>query len=318
MPKDDGMELLLDKAEGILYKLFMGEVELWYDDALHLYYVIENGDRILVPGVTTVIAAAVDKSAPLMQWAVNECLKSLSAEIKSMDPEDMGYVKDDPEGFTVKHKFAYKKVVAEASNVGSVAHDWLENWVKIRIAGYDVVPELPENLKAQSCIQAALSWFKIHDFQPISSERKIYSRVYGYTGTLDIVGYITYKGVRMRVILDFKSANGIYESNRLQLAAYQQAWEEEFPEQTIDARVLLRLGKEDGEFEALILLRDLDYERDLTAFVCALGVYCWSKELSLEKKEHAKLVKLQKQAAKPPKKVKLKKAENPQLMPVGD
>src|SRR3954471_12216606 len=82
MAKDDGLDKILagssNKPEQ--YHFYNGEVELLYDAPLHAYYVEVEGEKILVPGVTTVIAM-VDKSGPLNQWAANTTVQYLREKL---------------------------------------------------------------------------------------------------------------------------------------------------------------------------------------------------------------------------------------------
>lgn len=299
MPKDDGLELMLEIAEGEPHYLYGGEVELFFDSKLHIYYVVEDGIKYLVPGVTTVIASAIDKSAALSQWAANECLLSYAKAASTSVITEFNFLEE-----IQNHKFAHKKISQNALNVGSMAHDWLESRIKEMVKSSKVFPPLPENDQAQKAIEAALSWMNEHEFTPLDTERKIYSRIWNFTGTLDFTGTIKYKGKHIFVIGDFKTSKAIYTDYRMQSAAYQDAWEEEFGAGAIDARVILRLGKDDAEFEAQVLEHDDHFERDIDGFRSALGVYAWSKSIYYEEKEIKDKAKQAKIAAKPPKPAK--------------
>ena len=63
------------------YPLYNGEITLCFDPGRHRYYV--NGEW--VPGVTGAVGV-IDKSAPLMWWAVNQSLDYLRIVLKSRDP----------------------------------------------------------------------------------------------------------------------------------------------------------------------------------------------------------------------------------------
>jgi hypothetical protein len=63
MPKDTGLQELLDASTNPFETLvhYNGEVTIKYDDKLHAYFREEDGKRILIPGVTTIVGM-VDKS----------------------------------------------------------------------------------------------------------------------------------------------------------------------------------------------------------------------------------------------------------------
>ena len=73
---------------------------------------------------------------------------------------------------------------------------------------------------------------KFHEFwtnvKPtlIESEIHLFSNVYIYAGTCDLV--VEINGVRW--LLDIKTSNSLHTSYELQLAAYAQAWNEDFAE----------------------------------------------------------------------------------------
>jgi hypothetical protein len=313
----DDLQDMLDNSSNPYETLFFygGTEVLHYDDALHAYFkVLEDGHKALVPGVTTV-TGMIDKSGPLTQWAANMAVLYLRKEIftekyETHDPEipEQLYrlTYGDLDTLLNAARFNFRKVKEDASDVGKESHKWLENYVKLLIVDTNsVVPLLPEEPRAASCVEAAVKWMGRHHFRPLYSERKIYSRRHNYSGTLDTIAYITacgdpkccpFEGTRLSLI-DFKSSNRLYEEYALQTAAYNMAYEEEFPDEQIDVRVLLRLGKEDGDFEPRTLLRDrLDH--DIDGFLSALGVYAWKRQLELDAKYDKALDKAAAKAAK--------------------
>ena len=58
------------------YKLYNGEVTLCFNPGRHTYYVNDQW----VPGVTSAVGV-IDRSAPLMWWAVNQSLAYLRGVI---------------------------------------------------------------------------------------------------------------------------------------------------------------------------------------------------------------------------------------------
>ncbi len=65
-------------------------------------------------------------------------------------------------------------------------------------------------------------WFSVTAVAPYGTEMKVYSRKYGFQGTLDFVGEINHTPK----VLDHKSSSGINEDMGMQLAAYAQAYYE--------------------------------------------------------------------------------------------
>lgn len=274
---------------------YNGEVTLFYDDRLHVYYTVEDGVRVVAAGVTDVVHM-IDKSAALMQWAANQT----SERIRSLLKLDQGITLPDilkdhtAESLDMlihEARLFHRSVAKDAASVGRAAHDWLEGYLKTRIAGHHYAAALPADERAANCVMDAIRWMEKHKFHPIQSERRVYSRTYGYAGTLDWIALITGCGDpkccpfvgEVRAIGDFKSSNGLYDSYRAQLAAYQYAWEEEFPDELIAVRVLLKLGKTDGKFDSQTLTHE-GFESDFDGFLGTLQMYFWTWLLEADRR----------------------------------
>ncbi len=189
-----------------------------------------------------------------------------------------------------------------------MAHEWLERYIKAMLPGAItdcMVRPLPAEKRAASCVEAALAWFAKHKFEPIFSEKKLYSRRYGYAGTCDWLAYVTSCGDpeccpflgEALVLGDFKSSNNLYDEYFCQLASYRQAIEEEWPELQIGACTLLRLGKEDGEFEVRTSTQE-EFDSDFDGFLGCLSMYHWQKQRSLNKRYERETAKAEAKAAK--------------------
>lgn len=186
-------------------------------------------------------------------------------------------------------KNAHTEKLEEAGEIGHVAHAWIESYIKLSIskketpdgfptAWHEVCEALQAHLaklddsekineKSASCCRAALDWMQKHNVRWHSTERKIYSRKYKYAGTMD--GLCTCDScddpkccpVPFKdhlTVADWKTSNYLYLEYLYQTAAYMQAYNEEeaynnrtqgkFTPRATD-RWVIRLGKEDGEFE---------------------------------------------------------------------
>ena len=73
-------------------------------------------------------------------------------------------------------------------------------------------------------------------FEPIASEKLVFSREHGFAGTADLIGSINGR----LALLDIKTGRGVYPEYQLQLAAYAVAWGEmtgHFPEVCMNLHV---------------------------------------------------------------------------------
>lgn len=251
---------------------YNGEVSVEYDSDKHVYYLVEGEVLRPVPSVTTIVKI-IDKSQMLINWAVKLTVERLLSSI-SFPIEENEFVKK-----VLAAKTAHRERLDDAGNVGSQAHNWIENYIKGVL-----YPELigainfPEDERAKNCCLAALDWMKIHNVRWVCTERKIYSRIYEYAGTLDGIAIVDScqnkkccpNPFKDRLsLIDWKTSNQIYPEYVLQTAAYQQPYQEETGD-NIEDRWIIRLGKEDGEFEALHL-EDF-FEKDFLVFKSCLDL----------------------------------------------
>lgn len=226
------------------------DITIQFDEKKHVFY--RNGKRLIsVTGATGVI----DKSAPLMGWAVKLFKEFMVNNMKELiNGESETEITPLIEEGSKQHRVFKKK----ASDIGTLAHEWIEDW----IAGKK--PDLPtQNDKVLNCVTAFLKYQKENELKFTESEKIIYSETHNYAGILDAVAK---KGGDV-VLIDFKSSKGIYPEHYLQTAGYQLAYEEQ-EGKNIDHRLIIKLGKEDGSFEVHEIKEG--YMEDKGAFLAAL------------------------------------------------
>ena len=229
------------------------------------------------------------------------------------------------EKIVLEAKTAPRDKLEEAGEVGHMAHTWLEYYIKAVIAKHQVEIEsklanLPKDERAKNCVMAALGWMHTHNVKWIETERKIYSKRYSYAGTMDGLALVSScddpacqgcKGEQFTdrlSIIDWKSSNYLYIEYLYQTAAYEAAYEEEFGADVLD-RWILRLGKEDGEFDPWHTTAE-DFQEDFEAFLDALSltrsVHLTEERMKGQKKQVREIRKALKEAEKEAKKVQAK------------
>lgn len=231
------------------HTLYNGEVELIFQEDKHLYTV----DGLQVDGVTTALGI-INKPA-LMYWAVNQALEHISRNLKPGVGLDEVQIKS----LLADAKIIHKKKSGEAADIGTMIHKWLEEWISNK------KPATPINPEMKNATGKFLEWVEEHKVKFLENERMVYSRKWGYAGTLDFMAEID--GVVK--LGDFKTSTGIWDEYWLQVAAYEQAYREEFPDKEINGSVIVRIGK-DATIE--IKERD-DYKENVMAFNAALVLY---------------------------------------------
>lgn len=87
-------------------------------------------------------------------------------------------------------------------------------------------------------------FLKLSGYQPIAWEKVLYHPVYDYAGRTDMVGWLG----NLRVLGDRKTDKQLHRAVWLQLAAYREAWNVQYPHEPIDQTGALVL-KSDTTFE---------------------------------------------------------------------
>lgn len=258
--------------------LYNGTVKLLYNDKDHEYFIDTPTGRQEVFSSTTILDDTLDKSFALMAWQMRiagEWLKDqfVSHDSRSITFQNAGLTLDD---FVKAMKASPRTTVKKAADIGKEAHKWFELYGRKRVAGQShdqattgwersildnsTIPE-PLRFPVRSCVQSGLDWMAEHLVTPMILERKIFSKEDGYAGTLDWIGMVDGKFS----LLDYKSSKGVYDQYRFQTASYKKAWEEETGRK-LEQRILLRLGKEEPEFDAHIFDDEDEYWEDFYAF----------------------------------------------------
>jgi hypothetical protein len=260
------------------YVMYNGAVELRFEPKTHTYYLVTPNGLVKQQGVSTV-CKVIDKSEALIPWACKMMAQKLIETVKvdgissftaPLSPTDLT-------SWINNAKSAHKEKLDAAAFVGNQAHDFIERYIKSYLSFNQETVALPENEQARNCSRAALDWMARHNVRWLHTEKKVYSRNYEFAGTMDGLCYIDSclgdccygKDFKNRLsVADWKSSNHLQIEYLLQTAAYQVAYEEEYGVQ-IEDRWVIRLGKEDGEFDPWHLERDV-LSDDFDAFIWAL------------------------------------------------
>jgi len=255
-------------------QLYGDTVELAFNDARHKYVVRGEGlnsrpkkfgkpvgQNAVVPSVTTV-TGHLDKSRPLMYWAVGQTVDYVD---NNWIP---GRAYDELEKKSLLNgaKKAWQTTLEDAQDIGNFVHKWLEEYILWR-TNNGSKPALPENKRLRRAITQFLKWEKgirkSEGIEWIFAERMIYSINLHFAGTLDALAYI---GERLYVI-DFKTSKDVYPDHHFQTAAYRYAVEEEFGETGV-GRIIIHINKKSGQVHPYDLEKTSEwrYKQDFAAF----------------------------------------------------
>ncbi len=138
----------------------------------------------------------------------------------------------------------FRQTQGAAASAGTLAHSLVEADIKNQPSpDFDKYPEEVVS-KAESAFQNYLEWKRQTHFMPITMEVPVISEVLQAGTTIDIIGWVAGR----RSIVEVKTSNGIYEDYLVQLAMQAAAWDENHPDEPIEALHLLKLGKEEATF----------------------------------------------------------------------
>ncbi len=186
-------------------KIEQPKIEAVHTDAGH-FYRLPSG--IVVPSVTTILGA-YPKHPRLLKWIANQ------------GSHDAGQAK-----------------LKAAGDKGTAVHDAI-----VHILEEKPLPRTEYSPEEMNCISAFRKWYGQYFPRIEWTERKIYSEIYGYAGTADLLCKIK----QAYWLIDHKTSSGIWNSYTLQLTAYAHALHE--MGQTVSHLGILRLDKKTGEYE---------------------------------------------------------------------
>jgi len=232
------------------YKLYNGKILIKFeeeDNENHHFY-DSQGNKILS---VTQITGIIDKSQGLMGWVA----KLIGEYLRQEKAKGNNILTDELIDTALRE---YRRVQKEAKDVGKEIHHWISEW----ILGKN--PPMPENIQVVNGITAFLKFQKENGLKWVDSERPVYSKKWNYAGFLDAIAQ---KG-KDRILIDFKSSNGIYPEMMFQIMGYKIAWEEE-TNKTIHKAMILRFGKETGEFETKEFKIDKEDEKAFLGLLAA-------------------------------------------------
>ena len=181
----------------------------------HQKYPLKDGTE--VPGASTIAKIGEDSSG-LIHWAWK----------LGMDGQD------------------YRKVRDKAADIGTVAHFMIECFL------HNHEPDLSEFSpvdveKATIAFNNFRRWWDDEGLTVIEPEVQLVSEEYLFGGTIDAPSRDRDGKI---VLLDWKTSNAIVGAHKVQLAGYEQLWNENRPDMKIQRRAIVRIGKERaGDFE---------------------------------------------------------------------
>lgn len=219
----------------------------------------------------------ISKGDAITQWAVNQATEYAANEIHNIQElTGVPATLEEVELILSGAKRAWRNARQKAADIGTLAHNWIEQHLK---GGEEPFPDSPE--ATRSC-EAALKWLELHKWETREIEKQIFLPELHVAGIMDWWVYLD--GVP--AVPDWKTSNGIYNSYRYQTAAYAKAIELETGER-VRERWILRIDKNTGEFED-VRLPASTLPADFAAFKAAATLYKREQDIKAECKKITK------------------------------
>ncbi len=148
----------------------------------------------------------------------------------------------------------YREEWDEASQIGDITHAFirenLDHDYKVDLSHCEKVPQLVET--ARQCAAKGLWFIQENDYEVVSVEEQLArpyllptGEHYGYGGTIDLV---VRNSAGEYVLVDWKTSKGLYPiPNYCQIIGYEHLWNYCNPTREISHRVIVRIGKGDGD-----------------------------------------------------------------------
>jgi len=318
------------KEAPVYHELYGGEIRIKFNPGDHSYWLeteetTKKGTPKLkrLPGVTTHIGMK-DKSKALIPWAVGVTLDYVKTTLEDnlqhisgilgqdeVNKEELGrvvniidsFVNTDSDGMYEMAQAEAGRIKEEAGAIGSIIHEWVENYINYQLGQLPIIPEMPEDERVIIGVTNFLNWVDEHKVKFLWSEKVVYSKEHGYIGTADIGALIDGKFY----LIDIKTGNGLYAEVKMQTGAYLRALMEELDIKEA-GRMAIRIAKEDEnqymermgkkkfyrdnperEIPPFKVFEFIDFgddqetlERDFNAYLSCKNIYEWDAIASKE------------------------------------
>ena len=228
-----------------------------------------------LPSVTTILDA-VAKPA-LIPWAAKqerELVLNAARKLMANEGVTRGNFMASLETAIGQEK-AHVRALAKAKTIGSECHALIE-WHLRRELKQEVGTEPVVSEKALWAFMVYEEWRRSANLSVTLVEQVVYSRRYGYAGTMDFAGEIDNDAQRIVVLGDFKTGKAIYGEAHLQVAAYAHALVEMGYATTLPAGCIVRLPKVETDPEPEVLVIPAERMKELhRVFLHVLELWRW-------------------------------------------
>ncbi len=142
-----------------------------------------------------------------------------------------------------------------AAQRGTAVHAAIENFIK-----YGIDDAAPEH---RGYMDGFLEWWELKKPVVVGSEIKVYHKLFGYAGTVDLIAWVDNE----LNLIDYKTTSRLIDKNcRVQLEAYSQALESHGIK--VSKKRILHLGKDGKWKDPEYAAKDAEAWRVFTSLKC--------------------------------------------------
>jgi hypothetical protein len=144
----------------------------------------------------------------------------------------------------------FRETTQKAADAGTIAHKMCEEYINKR--DWKAPLSMSKDAEVLSFANRSFRAFKRFEKSSgllyVQTEHALVSEEWQYGGTLDAVAQIEDEDEGLEhLLIDFKTCNGTYVDHLIQLAAYKQLWEENYPDKPLSGGIYLaRFSKVNG------------------------------------------------------------------------
>jgi hypothetical protein len=188
------------------------------------YYIKQTDEEIIIsPSTTTVVKKCSSMSWFLIEWYAKEGIKYCKWHLE----QSANYG-------TFMHIMYNKIILGEKIFLSDALLVNLESWCSESGNNYIELKKWYDQEKRdiKKDLYAFFKWVQDYKIKPLAIEFPLIGD--DYAGMIDLVAKITYRHKEFVALIDYKTGKSFYEDHAIQLAAYKQLWDEQFPERKID------------------------------------------------------------------------------------
>jgi hypothetical protein len=141
----------------------------------------------------------------IIMWAMQQGVAAVKDKLAKLIEE--GYSSDK---IAAKIHEAYKKAFEGTATGGTDIHEFVEAWIKAK----------PEDRDDATVPVGFLNWWNKYQPEVIGLETRVFDDKLNVAGTYDFKCWITIKGKRLKVVVDWKSSKAVRNKHKMQAGFY--------------------------------------------------------------------------------------------------